>query len=235
MKRLLFLLMLTPIIGFSQNKKMLNAMVIQLKNDSVLLEKKLNIKSEEINRKNILINDLKNKLNVSNNELESQISEKNKLENNFEKLSTNFNSLQKQNIQLNDSINLLNDSLGNSYLYLIDFLNEIEKLIIINVTYLESYTYDYETWHTFKINNSDVEIELYGGHYSSICSSPDFLKFINFKNDYFYGDYIGTKGIVIYSTETCEREVWDSEESDVKLVETDVLIHFIPNEFLGSK
>jgi hypothetical protein len=57
MKRLLFLLMLTPIIGFSQNKKMLNAMLIQLKNDSLLLKKKLNIKSEEIKRKNILIND----------------------------------------------------------------------------------------------------------------------------------------------------------------------------------
>ena len=59
----------------------------------------------------------------------------------------------------------------------------------------------------------------------------------DFKNDYFYGDYIGKKGIVIYSTVTCEREVWDSdtETSDLGFEETDVLIRFIPNEFLGSK
>ena len=128
MKKLLFLLFLIPIAGFSQNKKALIATVNQLKNDSSELAMEV-IK----NRKRIeslksiikLIKEEKTSLRNSNNNLQLKIDE---LTESLELEKVNLNNQKLKNEKLvndfNDTISLLikeNDSLKLDSKYIVDY------------------------------------------------------------------------------------------------------------------
>lgn len=114
MKQLIFLLFLIPLLGFSQNKKTLIATVNRLKSDSTILHDKLKIKSEEINNKNILNENLKKNLKTVNQDLLELVKEYNISKNKNIKLQKLNDDLNLTNDVLYDTINLLikeNDSL----------------------------------------------------------------------------------------------------------------------------
>jgi len=128
MKKLLFLLFLIPIAGFSQNKKALIATVNQLKDDSSELAMEV-IK----NRKRIeslksiikLIKEEKTSLRNSNNNLQLKIDE---LTESLELEKVNLNNQKLKNEKLvndfNDTISLLikeNDSLKLDSKYIVDY------------------------------------------------------------------------------------------------------------------
>jgi len=107
MKKVLFFLMLIPQIGFLQNKKTLIATVNRLKSDSTILHDKLKIKSEEINTKNILNENLKTNLKTVNQDFLELVKEYNISKNKNINLQKKIEYLKLSNNLINDTISLL--------------------------------------------------------------------------------------------------------------------------------
>ena len=118
MKRLLVFVFLIPIIGFSQNKKELNAIIQRLKNDSVNFELLIGKKNNEI-KENI------KKIDEGNNRIDELYNNSLKIEKINESYKNEINAL---NIKVESQKNSIDSLINNVQLLKDSFTNKLSEL-----------------------------------------------------------------------------------------------------------